>query len=154
MTENDIKFMRLAITEAKKAFSKEEVPIGAVLTGNNDKLISRGYNRTETDLNSCAHAEIITIIKASKKLKSWRLSGCTIYVTLEPCIMCLGAIINSRIGKIVYGASDPKCGSTRLVNTKTIHSNLEILQSDTHIQIECSDLISNFFKKLRSGKAI
>jgi len=154
MTENDVKFMRLAILEAKKALSKQEVPVGAVLVGSNNQMISRGYNRIETDLNSCAHAEIITITKASRKLKSWRLNGSTIYITLEPCVMCLGAIINSRIDRIVYGASDPKCGSTNLVNSSVIRSKLEIVQCQKDIQIECSELIRNFFNGLRLGNTI
>lgn len=149
MREPDIKFMKLAINEAKKALRKQEVPVGAVLTGNCDEIISKGHNRIETDNNSCSHAEILTIKKASKKLNSWRLNGCTLYVTLEPCIMCLGAIINSRISRLVYGATDPKGESRNLASLDIIPDKLDIIQVDKEIEMICVGLITDFFKEIR-----
>ena len=108
--EKKERYMREAIKEAKKAELIDEVPIGCVIV-KNDKIISRGHNVRETEQNPIGHAEIIAIRKASKKLNSWRLEDCDIYITLEPCIMCSGAIIQSRIKTIYYGASDPKGGA-------------------------------------------
>ena len=107
--EKYIKYMKEALKEAKKAELIDEVPIGCVIV-KDDKIIARGHNQRETNQSPIGHAEIIAINKASKKLKSWRLEGCDIYVTLEPCIMCSGAIIQSRISKVYYGAFDPKGG--------------------------------------------
>ena len=149
MREIDNKFMYLAINEAKKARSKQEVPVGAVLAGNLNEIISRGHNRIETDNSSCSHAEILTIIKASKKLKSWRLNGCTMYVTLEPCIMCMGAIINSRISRLIYGATDPKGDCRNIAVSGFIPYKLDIIQADREIEHICAGLIKDFFKEIR-----
>ena len=103
----DEEFMRAAIEEAKKAAKRREAPIGAVIV-KGGRIISRGHNRRETGHNAAAHAEVEAITRACRRLRGWRLSGCTMYVTLEPCPMCAGAIINSRLDRVVYGAPDPK----------------------------------------------
>ena len=105
----DEKYMKEALKQAKKAYALEETPIGCVIV-HEGKIIARGYNRRNTDKNTLSHAELNAIRKASKKLGDWRLEGCTMYVTLEPCPMCSGAIINSRIKRVVYGAADVKAG--------------------------------------------
>lgn len=150
---DDIKWMKEAIKQAKKAVSYDEVPIGCVIV-KNDKIIARGYNKREILQQSIAHAEIMAIQKACKKLGTWRLEDCVLYVTLEPCPMCAGAIIQSRIRKVVYGASDPKGGC---VGTCT--NLLEIPQFNHHpeyikgvLESECSDLLKCFFKKKREEK--
>ena len=113
--------MKQALKEAEKAYRKGEVPIGAVIV-KDGKIISRGYNLKETKKNTLKHAEIIAIEKASKKLDAWRLEECDIYVTMEPCPMCMGAIINSRIRKIYYGVSDLKAGACgSVIDLSLIH---------------------------------
>lgn len=154
MNYKDDHYMKLALLEAKKAYSKNEVPVGAVLVAPNGTIISRGYNRTETEFDSCAHAEMIAIRKASRKLKSWRLSGSTIYVTLEPCLMCMGAIINSRIDRIIYGTRDPNGGSIDLVGLNIFPSKIMIKSIDNELVSVCSDLLTDFFRNLRNGKSI
>jgi len=104
------KFMKTALKEAKKAFDKEEIPVGAVIV-KNGKIISRAYNSKESSNNACGHAEILAIQKACKKLEAWRLLDCEMYVTLEPCPMCAGALINSRISKVYIGTDDEKTGA-------------------------------------------
>ena len=105
----DEKYMKEAIRQAKKAYAIKEVPIGCVIVFE-DKIVGRGYNRRTTDKNTLAHAELIAIRKASKKLGDWRLEGCTMYVTLEPCQMCSGAIVQSRMSRVVVGCMNPKAG--------------------------------------------
>ena len=107
--EQDEKYMREAIRQARKAYALKEVPIGCVMVYEG-KIIARGYNRRNTDGNTLAHAEMAAIKKASKKLGDWRLEGCTLYVTLEPCQMCAGAIVQARIDKVVIGSMNPKAG--------------------------------------------
>ena len=109
MTDPEVKFMRAAIREAKKAYALDEVPIGCVIV-REGKIIARGYNRRNTDKNALAHAELSAIKKASKKCGDWRLEDCTMYVTLEPCQMCAGAIVQSRMHKVVIAAMNPKAG--------------------------------------------
>lgn len=145
----DIKYMELAVTMAKKAYNKGEVPVGCVIV-HNGKVIAKSYNKRERLQNSLYHAEILAINKACKKLKSWRLDECDIYVTLEPCQMCSGAIIQSKIKNIYYGASDFKTGACggrlNLFDMKFNYSpNIVggILEDDS------KKLIQNFFKKLR-----
>ena len=147
------KFMKAALKEAKKAYDKLEVPVGAVIVKDR-KIIARAHNLKETKLDTTNHAEILAIQKASKKLKSWRLINCQMYVTLEPCSMCAGAIINSRIKKLYIGALDSKtgaCGSVfNLLEDYTFNHKVEyekgILQED------CENLLKDFFKELRKMK--
>ena len=146
------KFMKIALQQAVKAAKINEVPIGAVIVMNN-KIISKGYNKRECKKNALLHAEIIAIEKACKKLKSWRLSDCELYVTLEPCPMCMGAIINSRISKVVFGAYDKKagsCGSVVNLNDYPYNHHPEIIGSV--LEKECSSILSDFFSTLRKKK--
>ena len=149
---DDVKWMREAIKQAKKAESYDEVPIGCVIV-KDDKIIARGYNKRETLQQSIAHAEIMAIQKACKKLGTWRLEDCSLYVTLEPCPMCAGAIIQSRITRVVYGASDPKGGC---VGTCTNLFDISEFNHHTYtngiLESECSDLLKQFFKKKREKK--
>ena len=151
--EKCIKYMKEALKEARKAELIDEVPIGCVIV-KDDKIIARGHNQRETNQSPIGHAEIIAINKASKKLKSWRLEGCDIYVTLEPCIMCSGAIIQSRINKVYYGASDPKGGalgsSINVLEAKNINHHPEVISGV--MQEECSKIITNYFKAKRQSK--
>ena len=145
-------YMRKAIDEAKKAEKKGEVPIGAIIV-KNGKIISTGYNKRECKENALYHAEIIAIEKACKKLKSWRLSDCELYVTLEPCPMCMGAIINSRISKVVFGAYDKKagsCGSIINLNDYPYNHHPDIFGGI--LEEECSSILSSFFTNLRKKK--
>ena len=151
--EKYIKYMKEALKEAKKAELIDEVPIGCVIV-KDDKIIARGHNQRETNQSPIGHAEIIAINKASKKLKSWRLEGCDIYVTLEPCIMCSGAIIQSRINKVYYGASDPKGGalgsSINVLEANNINHHPEVISGV--LKEECSSIITNYFKVKRQSK--
>ena len=151
--EKEIKYMKEALKEAKKAELIDEVPIGCVIV-KDDKIIARGHNQRETNQSPIGHAEIIAINKASKKLKSWRLEGCDIYVTLEPCIMCSGAIIQSRINKVYYGASDPKGGalgsSINVLEANNINHHPEVISGV--LKEECSSIITNYFKAKRQSK--
>jgi len=151
MTDNDRKFMLLAIEEAQLAGSIGEVPIGAVITDQDNNIISSGHNLRETNQDPTAHAEIIAIRIASKKLQSWRMEGATLYVTLEPCAMCIGAIVLARISRLVFGARDPKAGAVYSVynigtDNKLNHS-LEVKEGIC--ETECSKLLKEFFKTLR-----
>lgn len=149
MTQDEI-FMKEALKEAAKARKKDEVPIGAIIVHNN-KIIAKGHNLRETKNDALGHAEIIAIRKANKKLKSWRLVDCTIYVTVEPCSMCAGAILQSRIGRIVYGTEDIKGGalgsSYNLFEQKNIN-HIPKIESGV-LKEECSQIIKEFFKKKR-----
>lgn len=148
--EKTIRFMKEALKEAKKAELLDEVPIGCVIV-KDDKVIARGHNVRESQQNPTGHAEIIAIQKASKKLDSWRLENCDIYVTLEPCIMCSGAIIQSRIRHIYFGAFDPKGGalgsSIDVLKANNINHHPEVTSGV--LQEECSSIISNYFKSKR-----
>ena len=148
--EKEIRFMKEAIKEAKKAELIDEVPIGCVIV-KDDKIVARGHNVRETKKTPLGHAEIIAIDKASKKLGAWRLQDCDIYITLEPCIMCAGAIIQSRIKHIYYGAKDPKGGaiesSINVLEAKNINHHPEITSG--LLEEECSNIISQYFKRKR-----
>ena len=148
--EKTNKFMLEAIKEAKKAELLDEVPIGCVIVKDN-KIISRGHNVRESKNNPVGHAEIIAITKASKKLNSWRLTDCELYVTIEPCIMCSGAIIQSRIKTVYYGAKDYKGGafgsSIDVLKAENINHHPEIVGGV--LEQECSELISRYFKNKR-----
>ena len=144
------KFMKEALKEAIKAQDIDEVPIGCVIV-KDGKIIARGYNKRETSNDPTSHAELKTLQKASKKLKSWRLTGCDIYITLEPCIMCAGAIIQSRIDNVYFGAYDPKGGafgsSINVLEAKNINHHPHV--EGGILLEECSLIIKNFFKKKR-----
>ena len=148
-----VKYMKEAVKEAKKAAAIDEVPIGCVIVYNN-KIIARGHNVRETKKNPIGHAEIIAIQKASKKLNSWRLEDCELYVTIEPCIMCSGAIIQSRIKRVYFGAKDFKGGafgsSIDVLGAKDINHHPEIYPGI--MEEECSLLIKNYFKSKREQK--
>lgn len=147
------KFMKSAIREAKKAEKLEEVPIGCVIVYN-DKIIARGYNRRNTDKNTLAHAELLAIKKASKKLGDWRLEGCTMYVTLEPCQMCAGAIVQARMDKVVIGSMNPKAGCAgSVLNLLQISAfNHQVALEKGVLEEECSTMLSSFFRTLREKK--
>ncbi|MEW9123774.1 MAG: tRNA adenosine(34) deaminase TadA [Thermotaleaceae bacterium] len=149
----DILYMREALEEAKKAATIYEVPVGAVVVYEGE-IIGRGYNQRETSNDPTAHAEILAIKEASKHLDAWRLLNCTMYVTLEPCAMCAGAIVNARMGKLVIGTRDPKrgcCGTVEdLTNHPKFNHRLEV--EFGVLEDECSSIISSFFKELRESK--
>ena len=147
------KFMKEALKEAKKAYQKLEVPIGCVIV-KDGKIISRGHNLKESKYDTTQHAEIIAIQKASKKLQSWRLLDCEMYVTLEPCSMCAGAIINSRIKKIYIGARDKKTGAVgSVLNLLEDYKFNHIVEVEKGIlQEECEQILKTFFKELREMK--
>ena len=145
--------MKEAIKEAKKAAKKLEVPVGCVIVKDGE-IIARGHNLKETKKDTTKHAEIITIQKASKKLATWRLNECEMYVTLEPCSMCAGAIINSRIKKIYIGTMDPKTGAAgsvlNIFEDYTFNHRVEV-EKDI-LQEECEKILKDFFKELRKMK--
>ena len=143
-------FMREALKEAKKAYDKEEVPIGAVIV-KDGKVIARGHNRRETTKQSCAHAEIIAIGKACKKLDAWRLNDCEMYVTLEPCPMCAGAIMNARIKKLYIGAMEPKFGAvgSKVNLLEDIKFNHDVEVESGILEEECLNYMKEFFKERR-----
>ncbi len=147
-------YMQEAIKEAKKAEAIEEVPIGAIIVDASGEIVGRGYNLRETSQLSNSHAEMTAILQANEKLGSWRLEGCTLYVTLEPCPMCAGAIVQSRIEKVVFGARDPKggcCGSIyNLLDEERFNHKAEIIEGV--LEEECGELLSTFFKTLRAKK--
>ena len=149
MTNKDEYFMSLALKEAKKAYDIDEVPVGCVIVLN-DKVIARAYNKREKDKSSIFHAEILAIKKASKKLDSGRLDDCNIYVTLEPCIMCAGAILQAKIKNLYYGAKELRYGSISLANIFSYKYNYDISVLGGILEEESSMLISSFFKKLRN----
>ncbi len=134
--------MRIALAEAKKAEKKEEVPIGCVIV-KDGKIIGRGHNLRESKKDPLEHAELIAIRKAAKKIGDWRLNQCELYVTLEPCPMCAWAIIQSRIPKVTYGASDPKLKSSRILKKNKIKVKSGIMKE------ECREILQDFFKNRR-----
>lgn len=146
-------FMKEALKEAKKAYDKEEIPVGAIIVKNN-KIIARAYNKKEEKMDTTKHAEILAIQKASKKLKSWRLTDCDMYVTLEPCSMCAGALIQSRIRKVFIGTMDPKtgaCGSVlNLLEDYKFNHKVQI--ESGIMEKECESILKEFFKYLRIKK--
>ena len=143
--------MKEALTQARKAYALGEVPIGCVIVYE-DKIIARGYNRRNTDKTSLAHAEITAIKKANKKLNDWRLEDCTLYVTLEPCQMCAGAIVQARIPKVVMGATNPKAGCAgtvmEILNNPEFNHQVEVVSGV--LVNECSKILKDFFVELRS----
>ncbi len=149
---HDVKFMELALGEAKKAKEEGEVPIGAIVVLGN-RLIASSFNTVEKDKSSIMHAEIKVILEAQKKLNNWRLEGCSLYVTLEPCLMCCGAIVLSRIKRLVYGAKAPKAGAVNslynTLNDERLNHNVEIVAGI--MELESSLLLKDFFKEKRDG---
>ena len=145
----DQDFMEMALEEARKALALGEVPVGCVITYDGE-VIARGHNRRETDRNALGHAELAAIDEACKKLGGWRLWQCTLYVTLEPCPMCAGAIINARIPRVVYGAADTKAGSCGSVcNLFTMAYNHHPAVSSGVLEAQCRELLQEFFRQLR-----
>ncbi|MFP4662767.1 MAG: tRNA adenosine(34) deaminase TadA [Halanaerobiales bacterium] len=150
--KTDEEFMKLAIREAKKALEIKEVPIGAIVVYK-DKIVGSGYNLKERDFDPTAHAEIIAIQDATNNLQNWRLDNCDLYVTIEPCPMCAGAIVQARIRRLIFGALDPKAGATgSLYNiVKDQRLNHQVTEVRAGILAEESrKLMQEFFKKLRS----
>ena len=152
MTDQE-RFMKEAIRQAKKARALEEVPIGCVIVYEG-KIIARGYNRRNTDKNTLSHAELNAIRKASRKLGDWRLEGCTMYVTLEPCQMCSGAIVQSRMTRVVVGCMNPKAGCAgsilNLLDMPEFNHQVELTKDVLHE--ECSSMLSGFFRELRERR--
>ncbi len=152
-TQDDIKYMKEAIKQAKKAWKLTEVPIGCVIVYN-DKIIGRGYNRRNTDKTTLGHAEITAIKRASKIMGDWRLEDCTLYVTLEPCQMCAGAIVQARIPRVVIGSMNPKAGCAgsilNLLDMQQFNHRCEVVRGV--MKQECSDMLTTFFKELREIK--
>ena len=148
-----VKYMREAIRQARKAEALMEVPIGCVIV-RDDQIIARGYNRRNTDKNTLSHAELNAIRKAARKLGDWRLEGCTMYVTLEPCQMCAGALVQSRIDEVVIGCMNPKAGCAgsvmNLLQMEQFNHQVRIVRGV--LEEECSSMLSSFFRKLRDQK--
>ena len=146
----DLHYMGLALKQAQVAESKGEVPVGALIVKNNE-VISGSYNKKENGPSATYHAEVLAIDEASKKLGAWRLSGCTLYVSLEPCIMCAGAIISARIDRLVYGAKDPKAGAIDSVYHLASDNKLNHSFTVTSgvLESECSIILKDFFKSRR-----
>ena len=152
-TQDDIKYMKEAIKQAKKAWKLTEVPIGCVIVYDG-KIIGRGYNRRNTDKTTLGHAEITAIKRASRFLGDWRLEDCTLYVTLEPCQMCAGAIVQARIPRVVIGSMNPKAGCAgsilNLLDMQQFNHRCEVVRGV--MKQECSDMLTTFFKELREIK--
>ena len=153
MEDKDVVFMQEALSLAKKAKDLDEVPIGAVIVFN-DKIIAKGYNQRNTKKNPLAHAEIQAIEEAAKVIGDWRLEGCSIYVTLEPCPMCAGAIVQARIDKIIFGTRNPKagCGGSiiNILDEPKFNHQVEIVEGIC--QEECSKILKDFFAKMRNKR--
>ncbi len=149
MTEHE-QYMKQALRQAKKAYNLDEVPIGCVIVYEN-QVIARGYNRRNTDKQTLSHAELIAIKKASKKLGDWRLEDCTMYVTLEPCQMCAGAIVQARITNVVIGCMNQKAGCAgsvlNLLEMKEFNHRVNVVRGV--LEEECSEMIRSFFVRLR-----
>lgn len=149
----DFWFMNLALEMADQAYQEKEVPVGAVVVSPSGEVLAKSYNLKEKNFNPCAHAEILCLEKASAQLKNWRLSDCTLYVTLEPCPMCLNAMIHARIKKLVFGAYDPKGGALSLGYhfqlDQRLNHTFDVVGGLKHY--ECSKILSQFFKERRKS---
>ena len=143
--------MSLALDEAQKAKSKGEVPVGCVVVSQDHKILAKSHNIKEVNFNPCGHAEILSLIEAGQKIKNWRLLNCSLFVTLEPCPMCLSAMVNARIKHLYFGAYDPKGGSISLnypfYKDSRLNHNFKVTGGLHHF--ECSKLISDFFRARR-----
>lgn len=151
--KKDENYMKEAMKQAKKAAKLMEVPIGCVIVYE-DQIIARGYNRRNTDKNTISHAEMNAIKKASKKMGDWRLEDCTMYITLEPCQMCAGAIVQARVNRVVIGSMNPKAGCAgsilNLLEMEQFNHQVEVTRGI--MEEQCSQMLSNFFKELRVWK--
>lgn len=151
--EKHEQYMKEAIRQAKKAWKLNEVPIGCVIVYE-DKIIARGYNRRNTDKNTLSHAEMNAVKKASRYLGDWRLEGCTMYITLEPCQMCAGAIVQARVTNVVIGSMNPKAGCAgsvlNLLEMDGFNHKVNVIRDV--MEQECSEMLSDFFKDLREQK--
>ena len=151
--EDDIKYMKMALAEARKAYQRAEVPIGAVVVCN-DQVVGRGFNLREQTQDPTSHAEMIALREAAANEASWRLEDCQLYVTLEPCPMCAGAILQSRIKRLIYGASDPKAGAVRslyqLLDDERFNHQVEVEAGV--MENESAQLLKDFFRELRKRK--
>ena len=151
MNELDTKYMKEAIKQAKKALKLKEVPIGCVIVYQ-DKIIARGYNRRNTDKTTLGHAEITAIKKASRVIGDWRLEDCTLYVTLEPCQMCAGAIVQARIPEVMIGCMNPKAGCAgsiyNLLQEPAFNHQVSLFKGV--LEEECSQMLKDFFRSLRT----
>lgn len=149
LTEEE-KYMKEAIRQARKAWKLQEVPIGCVIV-KDGRIIARGYNRRNTDKNTLAHAELLAIRKASRVVGDWRLEECTMYITLEPCQMCAGAIVQARIPRVVIGSRNPKAGCAgsilNLLNVPKFNHQVDLTEGV--LEEECSAMLSDFFRELR-----
>ncbi|HOP95370.1 MAG TPA: nucleoside deaminase [Dictyoglomaceae bacterium] len=151
ISELDVKFMRESLKEARKAFRNGEVPVGAVVVLNNE-IVARGYNVRETKKDPILHAEIEALRKTSKRLKDWRLSDCTLYVTLEPCLMCFGAILQARIKRVVYGAPNIEEGFTNFILEAAIKKKWDKIEIVSEVlEKDCREIMKEFFETLRSS---
>lgn len=153
VTHNDEYYMAKALTLAQQAAMIDEVPVGCIIV-HDGRIIAKAYNKKEHTQQAIDHAEIRALQSASRHLKSWRLDGCTLYVTLEPCMMCMGAIIQSRIARVVYGASDPKGGCCHtVINIENIHGfNHYPLITSGIMAEQCASVLTSYFKAKRRGK--
>ena len=149
-SENDIYFMRLALEEAEAAFDAHEVPVGAFIV-QGDVVIARTHNRRESSNDPTGHAELLALRVASQKLQRWRLSDSTLYVTKEPCIMCAGAMVNARLGRLVYGCRDEKGGAVdslyKLLSDSRLNHQVEVVSGV--LQDECAEILKRFFHERR-----
>lgn len=146
---NDEYYMKIALQEAKKSLKSHDVPVGAVIV-QDDEILSKSYNQKEKQKSTCAHAEILAIKKANKKLNCNRLDGATIYTTKEPCLMCMGAILSARLKRIVFGASDTRFGTKGLAKENNFNHKCEIKEGV--LENQCSLILSEFFKDLRCNR--
>lgn len=151
----DIYFMRQALQEAYKAYKINEVPVGAVIVKNGE-ILSRGFNRCISMLDPTAHAEIVALRKAAKKLQNYRLNDCHLYVTIEPCIMCAGSLVNARVKKIIFGSFDKNAGACKSVfevtSSKKLNHRIEVVGGKKeYLSLECSSILLEFFKKRRKN---
>ena len=152
MNPFDESMMREALREAELALSAGELPVGCVIVKGGE-IIARGHNERETTLDPTAHAEIVALRRAANRLNAWRLNGCALYVTLEPCPMCAGALINSRMKTVYYGAPDPKAGSCgSMINLFALPYNHQPALVSGVLEQECADILRNFFRELRKKR--
>lgn len=153
MTDRDSYFMRLALDEARKAARCGEVPVGAILVCD-DKIVGRGYNLREKLQDPTAHAEMIALREGARNLGSWRLEGCSLYVTLEPCPMCAGALIQARVGRLIYGTADPKGGAVESITAllDVAGFNHKVSVTGDLMAREAKELLQEFFRNLRNGR--